>query len=133
MGDEIGIKESFWRWLTNFWTIVIYLALIFDFIKNGKFDDLLGPLVSIYVPILIIYAGTKEFARWHDYHEGRHPGEVFVILWTILILGIYISSYVLNRNYHISSEVISAYITVLGVLAITKQSRSLHGARKHRH
>lgn len=107
----------------------MYAAAIFDFITRGKIDNLLGPIVSIYIPVLVIYAGTKEFERWQDFHESRHPGEVFVILWTVLIVGILVANFALGRNYHFPGEMISAYITVLGVLAITKKSKAMHRRR----
>lgn len=117
---------KFWRYLTNFWAVIIYIVVVFDFIKNNAFGEILGPLAAIYIAILAIYVGDKEFERWHHLHQNRHPGELFVIMWSILIFIIMITDFILSKSYKMPSEVISVYIAVLGILAITKKSKSLY-------
>jgi hypothetical protein len=118
-------RDKFWRYLVNFWTVVVYAAVICDFIKNNARENLLAPVVIIYVAVLAIYAGAKEFERWYEFHEGRHPGELFVIAWTILITGLWILGSIFSKPYKIPGEVVSAYISVLGILAVTRKSKSL--------
>jgi hypothetical protein len=38
----------------------------------------------VYIGVLGLFASTKEFDRWYDLHESRHPGELFVIAWTLV-------------------------------------------------
>ena len=80
----------------------------------------------IYVALLAIYAGDKEFERWHRAHQSAHPGEIFVGAWTVLVFGILILDFILDKPYRISGEVVSAYIAVLSILAITRRSKMLY-------
>lgn len=121
---------SLWRNLTNFWSIVFFIAIIYDFAKDNLLDDFIGLFATIYIAILAIYAGDKEFERWHDFHQSRHPGEFYVAFWTILILLILILDIVLAKPYKIPGEIISTYIAVLSILALTKKSKSMYLRRK---
>ena len=121
-----------WRILTNFWTLVVFMAVIYNFFNNDAFHDVISPLLVIYVALLAIYAGDKEFERWHDLHTGRHPGELFVILWTILIAGFIAFNFITGKNYKISGEVLSSYIAVLSVLAITRRSKLIYNKKRNK-
>lgn len=118
--------EKIWRWITNLWTIVFVFFLIWDFFARGSYDLLIGPFSVIYVGVLSLYAGTKEFDRWYEFHESRHPGEWFVIGWTVVILALTILSFVLGKGYSVSSETIADYIMVLSIFALTQKSKQLH-------
>lgn len=126
-----AVSDKGWRYLANFWTMVAYAGVIFDFFEDGALRNYLSVILIIYIAILTIYSGVKEFERWYECHDSRHPGELFVIGWTVLLFGLLIYSYVTSKSYQIPGEVLSAYITVVGILAITRKSRSLH-ARKTR-
>ncbi len=123
---NIVIKDKYWLYLTYFWSFVAFTAIIFDFIYNNSFGSFLAPILVIYIAILTIYVGVKEFERWQEFHKGRHPGEIFVFMWTLMIFGIIIAQFILKTPYKIPQEVISTYIAVLGILAITSKSKSLH-------
>jgi hypothetical protein len=122
--------ERIWRWVTNVWTVVFVLFLIWNFFAKGTYDLMIGPFSVIYVGVLSLYAGTKEFDRWYEFHESRHPGEWFVIGWTILILALTILSFVLGRGYTVSSETVADYIMVLSIFALTQKSKQLHRKKK---
>jgi len=123
--------EKIWRWLTNLWTIVFVFFLFWNFFGQGRYDLLIAPFSVIYVGVLGLYAGTKEFDRWYDFHESRHPGEWFVIGWTIVILVLTILSFVLGKRYTVSSEVLADYIMVLSIFALTQKSKQLHRRKKN--
>lgn len=124
-------RFTFWRYLTNTWSIVLYVLFILDFVNNNAFHNELAPLATLYVGSLAIYAGDKEFERWHNKNgNGRHPGELFVIVWTILIFIILMLDFALNKPYELPTEVTSAYIAILSVLAITQRSKSLYKKKK---
>ena len=53
--------EKIWRWVTNLWTVVFVLFLIWNFFTKGSYDLMIGPFSVIYVGVLSLYAGTKEF------------------------------------------------------------------------
>jgi hypothetical protein len=122
--------EKIWRWITNLWTIMFVLFLIVDFFAKGNYDFLIAPFSVIYVAVLSLYAGTKEFGRWYDFHESRHPGEWFVIGWTVVILGLTILSFVLGTGYQVSPEAVAVYIMVLSIFALTQKSKQLHHKKK---
>ena len=120
------IKPTFWRKLLAFWTLVSISIIIADFFADGAFAASLIPVLIIYVAVLSAFSAEKEFRRWHDYHSSRHPGELYVILWTILLVGIFVADIVLDKPYQIPDAVISTYIVTLGILAITRTSRAIH-------
>lgn len=108
----------------------MFLAIGWDFYENNGFASFTTPLLVLYIAVLAVYAGNKEFERWCRMHKSARPGEVFVIAWTILIMTIFILTVVLDKPYKISNEIISAYIAVLGILAITRRSKILYQIKK---
>ena len=94
--------------------------------KDNAFGEFVFPIVVIYVALLAIYAGDKEFERWRSAHRSAHPGELFVGAWTLLVFGILVLDFTLDKPYKISGEVVSAYIAVLSILAITRRSKILY-------
>jgi hypothetical protein len=122
--------EKIWRVLTNFWTVIFILFLIANFFLMNKYDYLVAPFSVLYVAVLSLYVGTKEFDRWYELYEGKHPGELFVVAWTIVIFGLIILSLVLGEDYKVSSEAIADYIMVLSIFALTQKSKSLYREKK---
>ncbi len=120
-----------WRYLANFWTLVLYVVVVLDFFMGNTLTELLGPVCAIYIAVLAVFSAEKEFERWHDYNIGRHPGEVYVFLWTLMIVTLLILELMHYRDYVLPSEVFSTYIVVLGVLAVTRKSRTSYN-RSHK-
>lgn len=123
---------AFWRYLTNFWTLVFFGCIIVDFIYNNYLDErgVILTVAAIYGAVLAIYSTDKEFKRWSHNHSTVHPGEVYIIIWTLLIFSIVIIDIINDKPYHIPPEVSSAYILVIGVLAVTKESKRLYKSNK---
>jgi Flp pilus assembly protein TadB len=119
---------SFWRNLTNIWTVVFFAAIIYDFHTGNALDNsqLLLPIAVIYDAVLAVYSADKEFKRWHDNHETVHPGELYVIAWTILIFGLLALAVISHYAYHVPAEVSSSYIVAVGILAVTRESKHLY-------
>lgn len=115
--------ERVWRWLVNFWMIIIMIAIIVDFFLRGKYEHIMMPIGMIYVSLLSVYVSTKEFERWFGMYKGRHPGEIGVVLWTLLIMALIILKLVLGDHYEISPDVIWTYITVISVFIASKASK----------
>ena len=90
--------ENIWRWLTNLWTLAFAAFVIGNFFAKGGYDFLMAPFSVIYVGVLGLYVGTKEFDRWYDFHESRHPGEWFVIGWTVMVATLISLSLILVRR-----------------------------------
>ncbi len=117
--------ERVWRTLTNFWTYVFLAFILLDFFNGGRFSGLNTPLSILYVGVLTLYVGTKEFERWYELHEGRHPGELFVLGWTAVMAVLFIATFLSGGERMISSEVVADYIAVLSIYAVTQQSKRL--------
>ena len=112
-----------WRWLVNFWTVVYFLAAMYDFVHKGEYEFLIAPMSAVYIACLAIYSAEKEFERWQFYFMGRHPGELYVIAWTVLAFGMFGMSWVTKGEYHLEPDIFSTYVVVLGILAITRKSK----------
>ncbi len=125
-------NEKIWRVLSNFWTIIFMVFLVLNFLFHGQFDFLTAPFSVIYTGILTLYAGTKEFDRWYDVHESRHPGELFIIAWTVVIFSLVFLSVILPDGYKVSSETVAVYIMVLSIFALTQKSKQLHKRKLER-
>jgi len=122
--------EKIWRFLTNLWTVIFILFLIANFFLMDKYEYLVAPFSVVYIGVLGLYAGTKEFDRWYELHESRHPGEIFVIAWTVIILALIALSLILGGDYKVSSEAVADYIMVLSVFALTQKSKRLYQEKK---
>lgn len=121
---------KFWRHLINTWSVVFFIFVILDFISNNTYRDFLDVLSIIYISILAIYSSNKEFERWYDKHESQHPGEIFVIIWSVLIFVLFSLSFFLDNGYKMPTSVVSSYIAVLTILAVTKKSKEMYLIRR---
>ena len=123
-------NERIWRIITNFWTFIFIPFLLVNFWLKGQFEFLIAPMSAVYLGVLSLYAGTKEFERWYKTHKGRHPGEVFVIVWTVIIFTLLGISFFSNEGYEVSPEVVASYIMVLTVFALTQKAKSFYAMKR---
>ncbi len=117
-----------WRVLVNFWTFVFFSAIIYDFYNHNLLSDneILLAIASIYGASLAIYSAEKEFRRWHHMHASIHPGEVYLIVWTLMVIYIIVANIVMNLDYHMPIEVSASYVAVISILAITRESKNFY-------
>lgn len=118
-------SEKLWRILANFWTVVLIIFLIVDFFSYNSHDYLTPILSVIYTAVLGLYVGTKEFERWCTVYEGRHPGELVILGWTILMVFLFSAKIILGGKYAVSPEAVADYIIVLSLFALTQRSKKL--------
>ncbi len=131
MLSRILENERIWRVLTNFWTAVFFILIFINFFDNDSYNFLVIPLSIIYTGILSIFVATKEFDRWYEVHDSRHPGEMFVIAWTTVVALLLLLSFIFGKEFHSPSDTISAvYVAVLTLFAISQKSKSLHRKKK---
>jgi len=130
MEEKVFKNEKIWRVLTNFWTIIFIIFIILDFSHKNAYDFLVAPLSIIYIGVLGLYVGTKEFDRWYEIHNGRHPGELFIMAWTVLIVSLIGTSFIVGTEYKIPPEIIAVYIAVLSIFALTQKSKGLYEYKK---
>ncbi len=124
--------ERVWRFLCGLWSLVFMAFIAFDFFSFHRYEGLTTPFAAIFAGILTLYAGTKEFDRWYDLHDGRHPGEVFVVAWTVLIFVLFGLAAFSGEPYFLPPEVVASYIMVLTIFALTQKSKQLHRAKIER-
>lgn len=125
------LKERInWRIVTNIWTIIAFLAFSIDFFSFHKYSISSAGISIIYIAILTLYAGTKEFDRWLNTLAVNYKGEVFVIVWTFFIIILSLISFFSAKKYNLPSELVTVYITVLGIFALTRRSKYLYHRRK---
>lgn len=118
-------SSRMWRWIANFWTLIAFALILENFRQASALGHLIGPVLAIYVAILAIFSAEKEFERWHWYNKSRHLGEIYVVAWTVLIVGILLLTYLSGSSYRLESEIFSTYIVVLGILAVTRKSKQI--------
>lgn len=133
ISDKIGTFR-FWRILTNFWTGVFYIAIVYDFFGENALakSDILIAIAAIYCASLAIYSTEKEFRRWHDMHNSMHPGEVYAVIWTAFVLFLICAQLFLDLDYKIPAEISASYIAVISILALTRESKNLHKRKAKR-
>lgn len=122
----------FWRQLINVWSFIFFALIISDFFHANAYEEILNAIGTIYVSILAIYVSNKEFERWYDQHEESHPGEIFVVIWSALVISLLILDYFYGEAYKLPSAVVSAYIAVLTILVITRKSKELYHLRSQK-
>ncbi|MBL7022034.1 hypothetical protein ISR92_01825 [Patescibacteria group bacterium] len=116
---------SFWKYFTNFWSWLTLLVFVFAFFYPNQFNGTLSAIAVIYASILGIYVGSKEIARWRNKgYISKHYGEIYVIIWTIVIVAMIITA-IFNHQYQLQSEFTATYITILGIFAISQKSKAL--------
>lgn len=126
MKQNLEFTERFWKILANVWTLLSMAFFAVDFLNYGKYDSIAGAVGVSYIAILGLYAGTKEYDRWQGNHFSRYMGEYFVVFWTVLLVGFLAAIIISQNSYRLPSEIITIYISVLGIFAITQKSKSWH-------
>ena len=115
-----------WRLLTHFWGILTAIFFLIHFLQIINLSQTIKTLAVIYIGILSLFTATKEFNRWQDKtFLSNHRGELFIFIWTILIIFFIVLSAFNPAAYQISGEFTATYLSILGIFAISRKSRSL--------
>jgi uncharacterized membrane protein YhaH (DUF805 family) len=127
ISDRIG-NFRFWRMITNFWTIVFFCTIVYDFLNRNALDEnhIILAVAGIYCASLAIYSAEKEFRRWHHMHDSVHPGEMYTIIWTVFIIALIAAQMFLHLEYKMPPEVSASYIAVITILALTRESKNIY-------
>lgn len=115
--------------MMNSWTFIFLGLIITDFIYYNAYENILNAVSIVYIGLLAIYVSNKEFERWYDRHEENHPGEIYVLVWTIIILSLFLLDFIKSGHYRVPNSVISSYLAVLTILVITRKSKELYRLR----
>jgi hypothetical protein len=122
-------RYRLWRVLAGFWALFSMVLFIVEFLFFDKSDAVPNTASIIYVTILSIYAGTKEFHRWsRKEFTSQYWGEIFVVCWTIFMIGMIVYSLTLTKP--LPEGLIGTYVAILTIFALTRRSKALYH-RKH--
>lgn len=119
-----------WRLLTQLWTVTYLAFLILNFFAQNKYEYLASPFSALYVGILALFVGTKEFSRWYEGQENNRHGEWFVATFSVIVFFLVGGALVLGERYRVQTDVAATYIAVLTIFAISRQSKELHKKKK---
>ena len=99
---------------------------IIDFFSFHRYDIGVSAVAVIYIGVLGLYVTSKEFYRWKGKEKfiSKYRGEIYIILWTIIMVIFVISAFITNGLFKIPNEFIATYISTLGIFAISQQSKS---------
>ncbi|MFA5155609.1 MAG: hypothetical protein WC453_04215 [Patescibacteria group bacterium] len=120
---------NFWHRLINLWSVLFFFLIIYNFFNPASGGEILDLVSVIYIGALAIYVSNKEFERWYHKHDRQHPGEIFVIIWSILVVLLIVADLLSRGHYRMPGSVVSAYIAVLTILAITRKSKQAYQLR----
>lgn len=111
--------------MANAWAIVAMMIFALDFFFDA-FSAGSSLINVIYPAVLTIYTGSKELNRWQrkKSFRSRFFGEGFVIIWTLLFFAFTIISAFSNGRYRVSLEMVTTYIAVLSIYAVTLKSKA---------
>ncbi|MCD4704822.1 hypothetical protein K8R66_01965 [bacterium] len=115
-----------WRLITYLWGSFTALFFILDFFNILDPGNSLKTIVIIYISTLSIFTSIKELNRWKSKEFfSKYKGEIFVIIYTIITI-IFISlSIIKPQQYSVPSEFTTAYLSILGIFAISSESKRL--------
>ena len=117
---------KFWRYLTHFWGILTAIFFMLTFLNIMDLSNVLKTLTIVYISILSIFSSVKEFNRWKNKEFlSIHKGEIFIIIYTILMVGFVMLSALYPYKYNIPNEFTVTYLSILGIFAITNKSKKL--------
>lgn len=123
-------NDRIWRQLSNLWTFAAMGFFLFDFFTGDRYSGFAAAVSIIYITVLGIYVGTKEFDRWQNSHHSKRHGEFFIIFWTALTIFFIITAIFSGGKYRMPSEFTATYIALLSIFALTQRSKFLHNQKK---
>lgn len=122
------------RWafklILNVWTVITIFIFTLDFLSGNNFDSAASAIGIIYLAILGIYAGEKEYSRWKNRFISGFLGEGFVAVWTIFMIFFVVGAPLSQGWFRIPADLAVVYTSVVGVYIITKHSKSLHKQKR---
>jgi len=119
-------EQNFWRGLSNLWGIITALSFVISFFGIIDLSNALKSLTVIYIAVLSIYTGVKEINRWKSKNFiSRYNGEIYILIWTIMMLAFIFLNVYNPERFHLSSEFTATYLSVLGIFAISQKSKTL--------
>lgn len=121
-----SISKAMFTFILDIWSIVALSLLTLDFFSQNKFDSAASSVGIIYVALLGMYVGQKEFSRWHSHFVDRRLGEAFIIVWTVLMVTFTIIATLSGGAYRVPEEFATIYTSVIVIFVLSRHSKSLN-------
>jgi peptidoglycan/LPS O-acetylase OafA/YrhL len=122
-------EKKIWRLLAVVWGTLYLFVITMDFFLKDEYGYIIGPFSVLYIAVLSIFVGSKEFDRWHERHPGKKHGEIFVVAFSVLLVIFFILSIFLGPEHKVGSDVIATYVAILSVYVISQKSKELYGEK----
>lgn len=120
------VEMRFWKALVNFWSVITAVVFLTTFFKVYDLSNILSSVSIIYITILSIFTGIKEFSRWRSQKKflSRYNGEIFIVAWT-LIMVIFMFVAAIYPEHKIYGQFTATYLSVLGIFGVSLKSKTL--------
>lgn len=128
MNLKFGPAQIYWKRLADFWGLLALSLFTLDFFSNHRYKAAATACAIIYIAILGIFIGEKEYFRWKNIYVSKFFGEGFIILWTIVLATLIIVSAV-SKKYGLPEEMSVAYISILTFYFASLRSKQLKKMR----
>ena len=115
--------------ILNFWTYLTMVIFCVDFFSGNRFDASASAVGVIYIALLGIYVGDKEYIRWRKNKpfSSLFLGETFVVVWTVVMAVFVVVAPISQGRFFVPSEFAVIYASIIGAFAISSHSKALHG------
>ena len=120
-----SVKDLLFYFLIT-WTLVLLGLSWFDFFSS-KFE-ISEAMVSSYLILLGVYIVHKETSRWTGVKLNIKPGELFVYIWWISLLGMLLLGSFTHRE--ISPPIRFLAYEVLGAFLLSEISKSFNAYKR---
>ncbi|MBT3690411.1 hypothetical protein HOE31_04145 [bacterium] len=123
---KIWAGRFFWKVLSSTWGVIAMSLFMIEFFTFNDYLVATSSVAVIYIAVLTMYVGSKEFFRWRqkDTFKSRYFGEIHIILWTLLFVVFTLFAFFSKGYFKLPTEFLATYISTLGIFAITMQSKS---------
>lgn len=116
--------QTFWKRLADFWALFTITLFTLDFFTHHRYKASATAIAIIYIAILGIFIGEKEYFRWKRTYISKFFGEGFVILWTVVLATLILISFI-SKNYDLPEEMALVYISVITFFFVSWKSKAL--------
>lgn len=130
--EKASPQQLLWKILVNLWAILTLAFFWLDFLSNNAYNLSAGAMGVIYIGILTIYAGTKEFDRWKSGRKSYFKGEAFVLIWTITLIIMVTVAIFSKTQLRVPDETATLYIAIVTIFAISQKSKSLFHSKTNK-
>ena len=125
-----SINLKIWRIITYFWGVFSAVLFILSFFQIINCNDSIKTITLIYISVLSIFISLKEIYRWKNKSFlSKYKGEIFVLLYTLMMICFIILNIFNSQKYIIPSEFTTTYLAILGIFALSTESKRRKGLR----